>query len=43
MALDMIAVIGMKFGVPIVVIELFLYLYSAACIFLAWKVWKKEK
>ena len=42
MVLDMLAVIGMQFGVPIALIEVFLYLYSAACIFFAWKVWKKE-
>lgn len=43
MLLDMLAVIGMKFGIPTPVIEVFLYLYSAACIFVAWKVWKKER
>ncbi len=42
LVLDMLAVIGMQFGVPIALIEVFLYLYSAACIFFAWKVWKKE-
>lgn len=43
MVLDMLAVIGMQFGIPVFLIEVFLYLYSAACIFLAWKVWKKGR
>lgn len=42
MVLDMIAVIGMQVGIPVLLIEVFLYLFSAACILLAWKVWKKE-
>lgn len=42
MILDMLAVIGMKFGLPIVLIEVFLYLFSGVCVFIAWKVWKKE-
>lgn len=43
MILDMLAVIGMQFGLPIVLIEVFLYLYSGFCIFIAWKIWRKSE
>jgi len=40
--LDMIAGTGSLLGLPIAVIEVILYVYAALCVFLSYKVWKKE-
>lgn len=40
--LDMIAAFGNSMGLPIILIELLIYIYAALTILLAVKIWKKE-
>ena len=40
--LDMIAAFGNSMGLPIMLIELLIYIYAALTVFVAVKIWKKE-